>query len=102
MSGSTHPHSGLQRLSDDARTDFENLKTGCRRLGVSATMFRTAKFLFYIATLAFSFYLIQYAAVDPFVALTFAILLISGPEGLETWLIHRGAIDSGTDGGGGD
>ena len=55
-------------------------------------MFRTAKFAFYIVALAFSGYLIEFAGVDPFWSMAFAALLITGPEGLETWLLNRGAV----------
>lgn len=56
-------------------------------------MFRTAKFVYYIVTLSVTVYLIQYAAVDPMIAMAFAVFLISGPEGLETWLIYQGRIE---------
>jgi len=55
-------------------------------------MFRSFKYLYYIATLLVSTYLIQYASVEPTLAMGFAILLISGPEALETWLIRTGQI----------
>lgn len=55
-------------------------------------MFRTAKYLYYIATLCFTGYLIEVASVEPFIAMTFAALLISGPEGLEAWMVRKGHI----------
>lgn len=92
MPGShTHPH--YQRLKDELRADYHNLDAGCRRFGVTATMFRTAKFVFYISTLLFAVYLIQIAGVDPVIAMAFAALLVSGPEGLETWLMKQGEIE---------
>ena len=57
-------------------------------------MFRTAKYVFYMIVLAFAAYLIQYAGVEPFLAMAFAALLITGPEGLEQWLIKSGQIDT--------
>lgn len=86
MSVPTQPN----KLRDEVHREYQRLDAGCRTLGVTATMFRTAKFLFYIATLLFTVYLIQYAGVEPTLAMMFAVLLISGPEGLETWLINRG------------
>ena len=55
-------------------------------------MFRTAKYAFYIVTLGFTTYLIEAASVDPLVAMTFAALLISGPEAVEAWLIRIGEL----------
>jgi len=57
-------------------------------------MFRTAKYVFYMIVLAFAAYLIQYAMVEPFLAMAFAALLITGPEGLEQWLIKSGQIET--------
>ena len=62
-------------------------------------MFRTAKYVFYMIVLAFAAYLIQYAGVEPFLAMAFAALLITGPEGLEQWLIKTGQIDTNEGGG---
>lgn len=88
-----------QSLTDELRRENRQLKRGCQSVGLSAIMFRTVKFVFYIAVLGVTVYLIQYAGVAPVIAMAFAILLISGPEGLETWLIHRGAIEGGNDDG---
>jgi len=63
-------------------------------------MFRTAKFLFYIATLAFTAYLIELAGVEPILAMSFAALLITGPEGVEALLVRNGVIDENENGGG--
>jgi hypothetical protein len=60
-------------------------------------MFRTAKFVFYMVTLVFTGYLIQYAAVDPFVAMVFAALLITGPEGAEAFLVRAGKLEEGSE-----
>ena len=80
-------------IRDELRTEHARLDAGCRtHWGVSADMFRTAKYIFYMVVLAFSAYLIQYAAVDPFLSMAFAALLITGPEGLEQWLIRTGQI----------
>jgi hypothetical protein len=93
MSGrTTRPH-------DQLRSEIEHnaaaLERGCRRQwGVSGVAFRTAKYLFYIATLAMTTYLVEYQAVEPIIAMTFAALLITGPEGLEAWLIRAGKMDT--------
>lgn len=86
------------RLRDEVAQEYHLLDRGCRRYGVTATMFRVFKFLFYIAVLGTTVYLIQYAGVEPVLAMMFAILLISGPEGLETWLIERGKLQGEQDG----
>lgn len=56
-------------------------------------MFRTAKFLFYICTLASMAFLVE-SGVDPFNAMLFAVVLISGPEGVEAFLVRQGAVES--------
>jgi hypothetical protein len=93
MSGrTTRPH-------DQLRSEIEHnaaaLERGCRRQwGVSGVMFRTAKYVFYIATLAMTTYLVEYQSVEPVIAMAFAALLITGPEGLEAWLIRTGQLQS--------
>ena len=83
-----------RRLTTDLRTDAAQLDNACRSyLGISGTMFRTAKFVFYIVTLLFSGYLIEVASVQPFTAMLFAAVLITGPEGVEAYLIRQGVID---------
>jgi hypothetical protein len=42
--------------------------------------------------LLFTVYLIEYAAVDPMVASGIAIVLIAGPEGMESWLVRQGIL----------
>jgi hypothetical protein len=59
-------------------------------------MFRTAKFLFHTAVLAFTVYLIEAAGVDPMLATGTAIILVAGPEGLETWLVRQGVLADGS------
>jgi len=72
------------RLSDEHRREAKQLDAACKRhWGVSAWMFRVFKFLFYILTLVFTGYLIQIAEVEPTLAMAFAALLITGPEGVE-------------------
>lgn len=56
-------------------------------------MFRTVKFLFYITTLIFTGWLVELQNVTPFLAMVFAALLITGPEGLEAYLIRQGVIE---------
>lgn len=67
----------------------ESLSEACEtQLGVSALMFKTLKNIVHLATLALAAYAID-AGVDPFLALVFAALIISGPEILEWWLINN-------------
>jgi hypothetical protein len=85
-------------LSDELTREAQCLNNATKHyFGVTASMFRTVKFLFYILTLLFSGYLIEMASVDPFVAMTFAALLITGPEGLEAYLVRQGVIAAPSD-----
>ena len=88
MSGSTQP----TPFSAEVQRDFKRLDYSCRRHGVTARMWKTAKFVFYTTTLFVMAYLIEIASVEPFLAMAFAVLLIAGPEGLEAWLVRQGAI----------
>lgn len=91
-------HGTTRHIQRELQAEAKQLDDACRRyLGVSGAMFRTAKFVFYIATLVFSGYLIELAGVDPFLAMLFAALLIAGPEGVETMLIKQGVIDGADD-----
>jgi len=83
-----------ESLSQDLREDAHSLEISCqRRWGVTGRMFRTAKFIFYIAVLAFSAFIIESTTVDATFVLFFAALLISGPEGVEALLIREGVIE---------
>jgi len=93
----------FDRLRTDLRTHIRNLDAGCRQYSVggrtlTATMFRVFKFIFHIATLAFTGWLIAAEGVPWEIAVALAVLFISGPEGLEVWLSHQGVIDSDSDG----
>jgi len=84
----------MSGLYSELEADARALDVGCQTtIGVTGTMYRTAKYLFYIATLAMTTYLIQYAGVEPTLAMAFAALLITGPEGLEAWLIKIGRLE---------
>lgn len=77
----------------EIQTDATRLDTACRAyLGVSAVMFRTVKFLFHIATLLFTVYLIEATTFDTSLAVFVAVLLIAGPEGLEAMLVRQGYL----------
>lgn len=82
-------------LHRELSNDRARLEAGCRRYGVTAKMFRTAKYLFHTTVLLFVVYLIEYAATDPLVASGIGIVLIAGPEGVETWLVRQGVIADG-------
>jgi hypothetical protein len=56
-------------------------------------VFKTAKFVFYVAVLVFSAFIIETTAVNATFVLLFTALLISGPEGVEMLLIRQGAVD---------
>lgn len=87
MSGAHLPH-----VRDQLRTDLSNLDAGCRRYGLTIPMFRTAKYLFHVAVLLFTVYLIELAGVEPVVATGVAVVLIAGPEGVEAWLVRQGVL----------
>jgi hypothetical protein len=87
MSGAPTP-----TMRDQLRTDLEHLDAGCRRHGLTVTMFRTAKYLFHVAVLLFTVYLIEIAGVEPVVATGAAVVLIAGPEGVEAWLVRQGVL----------
>ena len=77
------------QITRTLRRDNNQLNAACRRRwGVSALMFRVAKFVFYMTTLAFTVYLIELVEVDPLLAIGVAVVLISGPEALELYLIR--------------
>jgi len=83
-----------QDLEYRLRRDAQSLDNSCRRRwGVSAIVFKTVKFVFYIAVLAFSAFVIESTTVDAMFVLLFTALLISGPEGVEMLLIRQGAVD---------
>jgi len=82
---------------DELHAQTVSLDKSCRRhLGVSIAVFRTAKFIFYMAVLAFTAYLIEFQSVEAILAMTFAALLITGPEGVEALLIRNDVIEDTT------
>ena len=88
MPGTILPH-----ISRELQHDATKLNAACQsRWGISATMFRTVKFLFYIVTLAFSAYLIQFVGVNALLVMGFAAMLITGPEGVEALLIRQDVL----------
>ena len=81
------------QITRTLRRDNNQLNAACRRRwGVSAFMFRALKFIFYIATLAFTVYLIELVELEPLLAVGVAVLLISGPEAFELYLIHADVL----------
>ena len=84
-----------EAMQREMHSDYERLDVSCRRHGVTGKMFKTVKFLYQIAVLAFSVYLIEYAAMTPTVALGGSIILIAGVDGLEAYLIKQGIITDG-------
>ena len=91
-------HGTTKQLQTELRTEYRHLDAGCRRHGVTVSMFRTAKYLFNITALAFAAYLIEAAALDPIIAAGLAALLITGPEGLELWLVKQGVLAESSNG----
>jgi len=88
----------FDRFRTDLTTHNRNLDVGCRKHTVrghplTAVMFRAAKFLFQIAVLAFTVWLVEFVGVGWEVAVSLAVLFISGPEGLEAWLVRQGVLD---------
>jgi hypothetical protein len=56
-------------------------------------MFRTAKFLFQIAVLIWTGWLIASVGIPWEIGVFLGVLFISGPEGVETYLAHQGVLD---------
>lgn len=79
-----------RKIRRDARSLDNSTR---RRLGVSAIVFKTVKFVFYIAVLMFSAFIIESTPVNATFVLLFTALLISGPEGVEMLLIHQGTVN---------
>lgn len=85
-------------LRDELHAEYRSLDNACRaRLGISAIMFRTAKFVFYISTLVFTGYLIEIVGVPWTVAVGVAVLFVTGPEGIEAYLVRQDIIDEAED-----
>jgi len=64
------------------------LTAACNHHGISPTMFKFTKNLVHIGSLILAGYAINEGA-EPFIALLFAALIISGPEILEWWLVNQ-------------
>jgi len=83
-----------QSIRAEIKQDAADLERGCQaQWGISAVSFRTAKYVFYTATLVLTLYLIDATEVEPMIAMAFTLLLISGPEAVEAWLIKVGKLD---------
>jgi len=90
--------SAIKSELTNIQRDASQLDRACKsQWGVSALMFRTVKFAFYIATLVFAGFVLETTATDPFVVLAFVALLITGPEGFETWLVNQGRVPEHND-----
>jgi hypothetical protein len=85
-------------LRSDLESEYRHLAIGCRQLGVTVVMFRTAKYLFNISALFFALYLVEMASLDPFTAAIVATVLISGPETLELYLVKQGILRESSEG----
>lgn len=93
MSGHTPPERPSESWRTEVRNDAVYLDVACRRRwGVGVTMFRALKYAFYIAVLVFTVYLIEATPVSALVATAVGVLLISGPEGLELYLVREGYL----------
>jgi len=57
-------------------------------------MFQTVKFIYKIVALLFSVYLIQYTGFETTLAVMTAVLLVTGPDGLEAYLTRQGYLDA--------
>ena len=80
-------------ITDTVQNDAKRLNMACQqRFGVSGLMFRVIKFLFYICVLAFTVSLIEIVGVNSMIAIAVAVTLISGPEGVELYLIRQDVL----------
>jgi hypothetical protein len=80
---------GYQDWLSGARRYNTELHRACKtQLGVSLRMFKFTKNIVHLGSLILAGYAINEGA-EPFIALLFAALIISGPEILEWWLVNQ-------------
>lgn len=88
------PHTSNTLLTELTRYHAE-LDVGTRKcLGLSGVVYRALDRLFNILVLMVTVYLVQYAKVEPMIAMFFAVLLIGGAEYLQTFMIASGQRQS--------
>ena len=98
MSRPPHTHT---HLTAELRTYRSQLDAGAREcLGVSGRVYRALDRLFNILVLAVTVYFVQYTDAEPILAMAFAVVLIAGAEGLQSFLLD--ATDSPRPSDGGD
>ena len=86
--------SGSTRFKDELRAHNRRLNHACRaKLGIGIVTWRSIKYVFQIAVLGLTLYLLEYQAVRPIFAMTFAALLISGPDILEYILVREDYVE---------
>ena len=87
----------LEQYTTVAKSHNLRLAAACHReFGVDLIMYKIAKQFVYLGTLLLSAYAINEGA-EPFIALLFAAIIISGPEMLEWWLIKHNYDDMDTE-----
>jgi len=81
----------FNRLSTEAKRYHIALDAGSKhKIGIGAGMYRTLERLFNIATLGVTVYLIEYTELSALTAVAFAVVLITGVEGFERFLLAAG------------
>lgn len=79
-------------LRDELDEEYRSLDNACRHYGFTATMFRTAKFVFYTVAILFAVYLIEFTELSTIVAVGVAVFAINGPEAVEMYLVRQDVI----------
>jgi len=88
-------------LTAELRTYRAQLDHATRqRWGVSGAVYRALDRLFNILVLGVTVFFVQYTDTEPILAMLFAVILIGGAEGVQTFLL--GAADAQRDASGGD
>jgi len=91
---SRSPRTHIQHFTAELQTYRSQLDAGTRKcLGVSGRMYRALDRLFNILVLAVTVYFVQYTEVAPVLAMAFAVVLIAGAEGLQSFLIDTAEVD---------
>jgi len=100
MHGTKPPYPTGRGPLQAARRHAQRLDTKCRqRWGVTFAVFRSLKLVYQILAIALVMLLVENGLAPTYGAAT-ALVLISGPEALETWLVRQGHLPERTGGGG--
>jgi hypothetical protein len=81
-------------LTAELRTYRQQLDAATQqRWGVSGAVYRALDRLFNILVLGVTVFFVQYTDVEPVLAMVFAVVLIGGAEGLQTFIMNATDTD---------